>query len=1544
VRVKVRQLSGEGTLYAGVVTYDSAGHLLTNPHGMTYAYNAASGVRLTPEMGWQTFEGTISGTTAIVAGANRNKFFEGSASAVPLLLYNYAGDVSGDNSRLVEVDSLELVDTATGQVLNLNAQTEAGGTNWSRTPYSVNVDGASSLNASQVKALLHPDSQNDRTTRYVYDAVGRQRYVIDALGNVSENKYDANGRLIETLRYNKAINPDSVSNERDVQLALNALWSQDFSAGTSGLNMAGAGTTIRNEAGRMVLENQTGTSWPSIAENAYRPYDAGLLYRTELTSPSLAAGRFIIGINNGKSGAALRTHHIALVNGVFSAYGSKPDGTNATLATLGTAKLSTTYVMELETTDTGTLLYVYEKGKERSSGWQHSLAFSATEWGQVRWVAYAVQGSYGAATEAYLDNLSVSDTTQTPAANAQRTRYVYNAAGQLTSVTDAAGKVESYTYDALGNRKTLKNKNGAVCTYHYDSLNRLVEEVAPAVLVASISVDGVVSTATRYLVTSIGYDAFGNVISREEGRQRATGLADDLSQARITTYAYDALGRQIKTTAPGWYNKLTGQYQQVADATTPANTFQVSTDVTYDALGNAVRNRVRINNTGVVASDFVDSFKVYDALGRVSHEVDALKGVTTYDYDALGNATRTTRYANALTKAVPALGYYLKADITAATLIPDASFDRTLTTSYDALGRKTAVQQNSVGIYSFNGNVATSSLLTAAPTTLYSYDALGQLVRETQVARNTSGVTVLTGASTVYYYDRSGQRIGTVDALGHYTLMEYDGLGQLSRQVEYTTKLASWNENSLPSAPAANGADRSTLYAYDAMGRVTQTTRENVLYWQQDASNLNGVVTATEVRGNVIESRLTYDNVGNTKTITDALGNVTTTEYNALGQVTKLIEPARWTAKAGAVNPLAADYSGLMMASPTVSYLLNAFGQIIREIRAAGSDAASNVQAGLSQTTRTRYDAAGYEIQEIDAAGSAQTYKVDVAGRRIEESRQINVTLSAWTVDGAALTRNQTLRRTFEYDRLGQQLASTDWYTAANNTQQASRTAATYNRFGEVTLKQLNGGTVEILNYDQVGRLESIGNANGATVFNYDLSGKVSRSTGLGDWSTAADDRISYMRNDLLGRTLEQHLPAFEANTNADTLNSLTLTLTTPIIRQTHDRWGNVLSRTDARGQTSHYSYNHNNQLNDESLPATDILRENGTSYRSMLLHKRGYDAVGNLIQEQDYLWPYAGVSNFTLLRTRQHVYNQVGELNRDIDALGYTRAYMTDAHGNRVATRDALGTVLVDSYDAMDRHTSHGIVRNGAKVTLLTNQYDQAGRLYGEINGASAIEETLTSTAANNATLTSIVSGLAGNTRYTLFDERGLVVKTRNESKVEKRYEFDGANRKTKEIDGLNNTLTWTYNAADFGRLTSRKDLGGRVYSFTYNDFGQVEKESLQVPPIAGSTTWTTGADKTYSYYGNGLTKAIVESSAETRMESGYTTKTENTQTSTYQYDQAGNKVREINSARDYWDFGGGYISDQISSAESRYKFDEQGRLKEVKAPAGKQLVGAAL
>lgn len=1360
----------------------------------------------------------------------------------------------------------------------------------------------------------------DRVTDYVYDAVGRLRFTVDAEGYVSERSYDALGNLKEEVRYT-----NKLQGARDQatlqQLFVNRLGNATFASPDSNgvpsgwaLGISGDGTARTNvNLGSWTAQGLAAGDNTVYLVQTGRTEEASYQQLTQNIAQDVIAGqRYAFSAYTGAHRATVSVHII---------------WRDAQGAILGW------------TTEDAASRNANEKGGGASlSGYKRIVAQGVAPVGAVKaQVVLRKNNTNAGYTDSYLfavhaqfEALEATDSTPSdwaPVQDAATTRYAYDALGRIQRSTDAAGKSESYTYDAVGNRKTLTNKNGAVWTYNYDSLNRLVEEISPPLYVADIDDNGTVTATTYRAVTLLTYDAAGNVTSRQEGRLRLNvadpASSDNLGQARTTSYTYDKLNRQITITSPGWYNKTTGTFQQAGDGTT--NTFQVVTTVTYDAAGNAVRNRVRVNNTGTAATDYVDSFKVYDVLGRVTHEIDALKGVTTYTYDSVGNPITTKRYANALTAALPSRGYYLASDITSSTLVADATMDRTLTSAYDKAGRKVSVQQDLVSIYTFTGSVASSTLATLAPTTVYTYDALGRVIKETQIGRRADGTTQITGASTTYYYDKAGNRIGMVNAMGYYTRMEYDGLGRLTRQVEYSTALTSWTHTAIPTSPASTDDDRSTLYSYDAMGRLIQTTRENVRYWVQDATDFGGLVTSSEVRGNLVESKTTYDNVGNIKTITDALGNVTTSEYNALGQVTKVIEPERWTAK-NVTDPFALGFGGIVLASPTTTYLLNAFGQIIREVKAAGKDEAGNVQQGLTQTTRTQYDDAGYEIKSIDATNAVETYKVDVAGRRIEELQKVDITLNAWTwVDGNKFRFQQDIKRNFEYDKLGQQTATITWYGDWDWQTKAAKESVEYNRFGEITAKRMNGALLALYNYDQVGHITSSADMQQwIVVRDYDLAGNATRSNQIGElWGSAGDDRITYTKYDALGRAVEQHLPAFSANTSADTLNNVTLTKVTPVIKQAYDRWGNVASRIDARGNGTLYSYDHNNRLFVETSAATDILRENGTSYRANLMQIRQYDAVGKQIAEQDWVWPYAGQTNFTLLRTRHHVYNQVGDLNRDVDALGYTRSYLTDVHGNRVATKDAVGVVTVDSYDAMDRHTLHGIMRNGTRTTLLTNRYDQAGRLVAETTGSTEVEETLTST-ANTSNWTSTTSGVKGNTRYTLRDALGNVQWFLNESRILVRYGYDAYSRKINEWDALGGNQSWTYTVGDWSKLSSRKDLGGHVFTYSYNLFEQIASET------------SSGSDKFYYYFENGLLQSTVVGSI-TKDAAGTVT-AEDTRTTSYAYDAAGNRVREVNAGRYY---KAGVIS-QSASNETRSAFDERGRLDSIKTPAGTQLVGS--
>src|SRR6201999_2110697 len=103
---------------------------------------------------------------------------------------------------------------------------------------------------------------------------------------------------------------------------------------------------------------------------------------------------------------------------------------------------------------------------------------------------------------------------------------------------------------------------------------------------------------------------------------------------------------------------------------------QPYSEVTYDALGDAVMNRD-------VAGNY--SYKTYDALGRVEYEVDNDGYVTQHKYDSYGNQTDLIRYANGIEDTTP--GEPLSSSQIQSMLSPDDTRDRDIRTTYDQLNR-----------------------------------------------------------------------------------------------------------------------------------------------------------------------------------------------------------------------------------------------------------------------------------------------------------------------------------------------------------------------------------------------------------------------------------------------------------------------------------------------------------------------------------------------------------------------------------------------------------------------------------------------------------------------------------------------------------------------------------------------------------------------------------------------------------------------------------------------------------------------------------------
>jgi len=259
---------------------------------------------------------------------------------------------------------------------------------------------------------------------------------------------------------------------------------------------------------------------------------------------------------------------------------------------------------------------------------------------------------------------------------------------------------------------------------------------------------------------------------------------------------------------------------------------------------------------------------------------------------------------------------------------------------------------------------------------------------------------------------------------------------------------------------------------------------------------------------------MTYDSMGNVRTRTDAANNLTTTDYNLLGQVIRVTEPARWTSRitngSNAADPFTDANKSL--ATPTTDITLNAFGQVIKQVRSPGGG------VGATVTTTQTYDFDGNLIGYTDGNQNVHQRQVDFAGRVIKETQTFNNAIQIYPLNAGFM--NQTIERRYAYDADGRETRVADVYQEVhwNNDRTATFTPkqsgqeTTFNAFGEVTATRhifgdaatpigslADGPIIESYTYDNVGHMTSKTGSDGLVRYYYDLTGEQTRVEHLGD-------------------------------------------------------------------------------------------------------------------------------------------------------------------------------------------------------------------------------------------------------------------------------------------------------------------------------------------------------------------------------------------------------------------------------------------------------------
>ncbi|WP_217538288.1 DUF6531 domain-containing protein [Vibrio metschnikovii] len=958
-------------------------------------------------------------------------------------------------------------------------------------------------------------------------------------------------------------------------------------------------------------------------------------------------------------------------------------------------------------------------------------------------------------------------------------------------------------------------------------------------------------------------------------------------------YLYDARGQLISE------RSATISYAEISvDGSVIQNIGRLETQHSYDSLGNVVATTTAVGTNMANTKRFVFNVmgdqtqsqglagssviyndqnlatvninaengrrdRVYNQLGQLRFEIDEEGFVTEYRYNAFGQKLEQTRHSAPYTTARPNGKAVALADM--ESFVVNGGDNRTLRWTYDEAGQQIEVNQLS------NQNALTIK-------DSVTFNAYGEKVA---TSRTYDGKTVITAQQL---YNGDGQLVFSMDAEGYVTKFVYNNFGELARQVEYQKAyqepgkpVKTWSVTALNTwiAGPETGYTREVSYTYDNRGNTRTTTRHGVVYHVMNASNAvvekkQDITTTTyhDFAGRMYMS-VQEEGAVNAANHNKAASRVLY-EYDALGRLVSSWGKEREYVLTGlGIAVGAGDKPKRLVARQRTDYLYDAQGNQI-----------STMTEGRS--TFQYFNTEGKLTGRKDAEGNYTAIQTDAMNRIKSETQKV--------ATAGALAYSYDKVTSYEYDKTGRQTS-----TSVNSSSGVIKEVAGYNAFGEVTSKRYVASGIdqiqETYQYDGFGRVKNATRKGVETTYKYNWMDKVTAETTGGT-------RVISREYDNLGNMVIERGVTFDGKK--------------PRVEQDFDRYGNVLYRI-TNGARYDFKYNHVNQVIEQQAPEVDTVDNKGNVAKRRPVTKMYYDANGNRIAVQD------ANGNW-----QKSLYDTAGQKLTDINGVGGTTYYYSNAHGEMVGRINTMNQGEMFTYD------NNGQLLTRSRLNLSQHYievyakyaYDQAGQRYSE----EWVGET-------------------GYTQWTKFDQAGRVMETLGGGQ-HRRYSYDSFGNKTREawleggvekaskgatFDGygrqktetwLDGTvITYTYNTK--GELT-RKHGGGMNMSFEYFDNGLLKKQTV------GSKS------ETYVYDANGkqTQRTLVEGSQQlttnttwdshgrlatisTTTPKGYD-KTLDTSSVTYTYDAVGNR-RKVVSKRG------------ANAAETRwYRYDGDNRIHE--------------
>lgn len=808
--------------------------------------------------------------------------------------------------------------------------------------------------------------------------------------------------------------------------------------------------------------------------------------------------------------------------------------------------------------------------------------------------------------------------------------YSYDARGNLTRITDAAlqntyffydtrnrkvaevnavGTLSTWTYDLNGNvvatrtyptpvsmtqhaAQTLERAFGSdrpaapdslantefrETLYAYDKNNRLVSTTVKGVRVGSFdtgtyetSLSGV---AFPDVVTTIAYDAMGNVIKQTDARgniifsyydKNGRKIAQVDQENYLTRWAYDAEGNVTRETRfAGKITSITpsesSTLSQLETAAGTGNPADRVTEFEYDKNGRRVVERrlgvsyYTINGTTMAASAGLPASAVigyaYNENGQVVSKTEANGDVFTYVYDANGRLEQATN---------PSFAAAISGTLAAVT-------GRIITTyTYDGLNNVLSIKTTGVN----DANPSVSILQRYAN---YSYSEGGRLEYFTE-SRQVAYESVAE-VTRHYAYDimgnivreRFNRTIGVDSVTPDAILREFDAMGRITYEANVTLTNGAW-VGQIANHTAYNAfgevskkginAVWQEFYDYNRRGQLRKTNSEDGS-WQMFVYDANGNVSLKMTSYGGSDSAIAVADLTN-MSVEAALAILT---VNAAGQTKKVGE------------------AGVRGITPTI-YGYDKRNQLItirepsREtgFNASGNAIGSRIVADL--TSSKTYNAFGEVASETDAEGRLTSYKYNTMGRLVQKDLPSVAYIKEDNSSATAILNEQ-----YYYDLAGRLIGTQDARGKVN-----TRLLLAGTGFGgdeaKVTVEGYADGGRVTTTYDVLGRaiarttlLDTVGGASTYVrdLYSYDLADNLLsvQHGGLSTGTTWTDAQYTdYYGYDQLGRRIVHSNSVFLANpaTGAPAPSETTK----------YDLDGRVIATSDFEGRQTTYTYSWN--------------------------------------------------------------------------------------------------------------------------------------------------------------------------------------------------------------------------------------------------------------------------------------------------------------------------------------------------------------------------------